>query len=286
MRRLLALLLALLLLRPPPAGAGKFDGLPVIRKRGDIRRAACPSRAACRTRTHGDGVRLTPIVPKPLVAEHKRAAVPRLQLVEGFLSAAEAQGLIELALPRLDSSILGDPRAATERTEQERRSSSSATLDSAEMLQEPLVATIMRRAAALAGVPLDTLEPLQIVRYLPGEFYAVHHDAWPPRHTEVMGGNRNTTLFIYLTELPAEEQGGSTIFPDLGVKVRPAGLGGGAMWLNLLGDQPGAEYDLRMKHIGEPPSTVTKFGLNVWMWDRKKPGEPMRLHDPGGSGEL
>ena len=137
----------------------------------------------------------------------------------------------------------------------------------------------MARAAAVAGVQPAVLEPIQVVRYLPGQSFDVHVDAWPQSQAYAMGGNRNLTLFVYLSETPEEETGGSTVFPDLGLRLRPR-LGSAVLWANLAAS---GEFDPRMKHIGEAPTLSTKFGLNVWLWDREIPQDgsrPQPLQQP------
>lgn len=98
---------------------------------------------------------------------------------------------------------------------------------------------------------MEQLEPLQAVRYLPGQYFAPHND----------GYSRVRTIFIYLNDLPVDG-GGETCFPVLGLKITPR-RGCAVMWENYI-DFESAKEDVRTTHQGLPPTAGVKFGLNVW----------------------
>ncbi|MFD2273907.1 2OG-Fe(II) oxygenase [Undibacterium arcticum] len=72
-------------------------------------------------------------------------------------------------------------------------------------------------------MPVVNGEGLQILNYQIGGEYKPHYDYFPPdqpgsaQHIAI-GGQRVATLIIYLNEV---EEGGATIFPELGLTVTP-----------------------------------------------------------------
>ena len=85
------------------------------------------------------------------------------------------------------------------------------------------IAAVESRAAELLGLPPHCIEPLQLVRYAPGQYFRTHHDLGelyddgsvelPPR-TAVMTPRRMATILVYLNDLPPGT-GGGTRFPLL-----------------------------------------------------------------------
>mgnify|MGYP001357759593 CR=1 FL=1 len=78
---------------------------------------------------------------------------------------------------------------------------------------------VRERIAAFSGYDLSMLEPLQVVRYHPGEKYESHHDSFDlcdfaqrPR--------RHLTFLIYLNDLPGGGAG-HTAFPRLNLQLEP-----------------------------------------------------------------
>ncbi|CAJ1414536.1 unnamed protein product [Effrenium voratum] len=119
-----------------------------------------------------------------------------------------------------------------------------------------MVTAIEYRLATLAGMDVKHLEPLNMVRYAPGQFFKEHHD----------GRFRPKTVFLYLNDVPPGE-GGETMFPDLNVKIVPR-RGCAVMWSNIIGPQ---QEDNRMVHQGLPPKATIKYGVNCFFNDK-----PMR----------
>ena len=73
------------------------------------------------------------------------------------------------------------------------------------------------------------------------------------------GGQRIATFFIWLNDME-EEDGGATLFPDLGLKCIPE-QGSGLFWWNQRGDILLEET----KHCGTPVKKGTKYGMNIWI---------------------
>jgi prolyl 4-hydroxylase len=69
--------------------------------------------------------------------------------------------------------------------------------------------------AHYVGYPEAALEPLQAVRYAPGQFYKPHHDYYNACETW-QEGNRHFTFLVYLN---AVNGGGHTGFPALNLTL-------------------------------------------------------------------
>ncbi|GBG29210.1 Prolyl 4-hydroxylase subunit alpha-1 [Hondaea fermentalgiana] len=129
------------------------------------------------------------------------------------------------------------------------------------------IRAIESRAAEYVGLPVDNVEPLQIVRYKNGQHFGLHHDC-----SEVLQDGslalpepgdpvRLVTFFVYLNSLE-DDQGGCTSFPELGLRVRPE-RGAAVLFCNI--DAKG-NLDPRVKHEAEPTQPgISKFGMNLWI---------------------
>ena len=113
---------------------------------------------------------------------------------------------------------------------------------------DSVVRRLETRVAALAGVSVDFLESLNLVRYHPGQFFKEHHD----------GACRQKTVFVYLNDI---QDGGHTIFTTLGFKIRPV-KGMAVMWPNINAD---GTADLDLMHEGEAPSNEVKYAINCFV---------------------
>jgi len=183
---------------------------------------------------------------------------PRVILLHNFLSPQECQHLINLAEPRMSRSTV----QTTTLEKHPDRTSFTCNLTKSET---DTVRKIEQRALAITGYHLKNLEPLQVVRYSPEQFYKPHYDYFPTGRTGTpealrRGGQRTITLFVYLNDLPSDENGGQTIFPKMSVSVKPS-VGTALVFCNLL---PDGSEDPRMLHGGQPPTKSTKYGLNIW----------------------
>ena len=108
------------------------------------------------------------------------------------------------------------------------------------------------------------LEPLQVVRYHPGEKYEAHHDLFDlcdfPQKPR-----RHLTFLIYLNELPADSPGGETTFPRMRLAIRPEK--NMALVFNDVLDS--GMDDERSEHSGTPPSQGVKYAINCWIRARE-----------------
>ena len=111
------------------------------------------------------------------------------------------------------------------------------------------VESLLPRIAALTDWPVSHAEPLQVLRYEPGQEYKAHFDAFPETEAGAphlaQGGQRVQTVLIYLA---APDKGGETWFPKLGLRVRPK-AGSAVIFRNVEGSGQRAALSL---HSGEP----------------------------------
>eukprot|EP00440_Ansanella_granifera_P016092 gb/GFBE01017479.1/.p1 GENE.gb/GFBE01017479.1/~~gb/GFBE01017479.1/.p1 ORF type:complete len:462 (+),score=98.25 gb/GFBE01017479.1/:1-1386(+) len=204
-------------------------------------------------------------------------ADPKISVIPNFLSDAEIQHLLELSEEHWVPSTVGtgvyktnDETKDLQNKQSKNRTSYSCMLRSR---QTDVIEQIEHRLAHLAGLDVQFLERLNMVRYGPGQLFNRHHD----------GRFRPKTVFIYLNDLP-DDDGGETFFPHLGVKFVPR-KGCAVMWSNILA--PGVD-DERTIHQGLPPRTVTKYGVNCFFNEkplRQLEAQSIPAQLPEGQGE-
>jgi prolyl 4-hydroxylase len=151
--------------------------------------------------------------------------------------------------------------------------------------RDAVVRCIEDRALTFQGydIPRSHLEPLQLVKYAPGERYHFHTDWFtdPANAIASIGGNRISSFFAYV-HVSNDTTGGGTNFPMLeaprnerwckerivdcdepwqnGVTFRPV-EGNAIFWANLL---PGGRGDHKTLHAGLSLETGEKIGMNIW----------------------
>jgi hypothetical protein len=138
-------------------------------------------------------------------------------------------------------------------------------------LHDVKVSSLEQRIADLLGCWVHQIEALQLVRYLPGQFFGVHHDLGDllendevtlPRKN-LLAKRRLVTLFCYLNTLE-KGQNGCTYFPKCGdLRVKPV-RGRAVLWSNIAAS---GMPDPRTIHAGEAVKgkDAMKYGLNIWI---------------------
>lgn len=170
---------------------------------------------------------------------------------------------MNLAMPALTPSYVIDPESGKPLTNEARTSSSMFLRLS---MYDFIVGLTIRRIAKLGEEDITHAEPLAVLRYFPGQQYKEHFDYFTSsgnrdRLIDMRGGQRNTTLFVYLNDV---EAGGETDFPLLHACVTPA-QGKAVKFMNL--DARG-EPNTRMLHAGKPVIRGEKWLLTVWFRQR------------------
>jgi len=188
--------------------------------------------------------RLAQVQPKIISAD------PYIALYPALFSPAECKYLAMLAAPWLEQAkvtVDGDEA----QFESVRDADSSAI---SHLTEDLIVQRINRSIAAATGTRPQWGEPLNVLRYKPGQQFKPHHDG----RGSGEGPMRIMTALIWLNE---QFEGGETEFPALNIRVR-GGVGDMLVFRNVLED--GSE-DERLIHAGLPVSHGVKWMASRWI---------------------
>lgn len=124
---------------------------------------------------------------------------------------------------------------------------------------------IEARIAALVNWPVENGEGIQVLRYSPGAEYKPHYDYFDPSQPGTAailkrGGQRVGTVVMYLN---TPEQGGATIFPDVGLDVHA--IEGNAVFFAYGLPDPSS----LTLHGGAPVVQGEKWVATKWMRESK-----------------
>ena len=139
-----------------------------------------------------------------------------------------------------------------------------------------LIKHMKMNSGRLTGLETENggVEMLQVVSYGIGGLYEPHRDAFGLNSINATGsalqtelrrfgaegrGDRIATLIYYLEEIK-QENGGGTVFPDLGIAAFPT-KGSALFWFNL--DKNGMMYQESI-HAGCPVLYGSKWISNHW----------------------
>ena len=192
----------------------------------------------------------------------------QLFTLDGFLTAAECEGLIALIKRRL--------RPSTITTEQptDRYFRTSSTCDLSE-LRDELVDVVDTRIARTLGIRPSYGEGIQGQHYAVGQEFKAHTDFFEPGTPEFAKfggarGNRTWTFMVYLNE---GMRGGATAFPKLAMQFTPV-RGQAVIWNNL---HPDGTPNDRTLHAGLAPTKGEKIVITKWF--RENGAGPMFYAD-------
>lgn len=193
------------------------------------------------------------------VKEEEAYLNPRLVIYHDVISEAETETVQNLAKPRFARATVQN-RETGIREPARYRISKSAWLKSNEHVH---INRVVRRISAITGLDMNFAEDLQVVNYGIGGHYEPHFDYADVTPGGILfdgldWGNRIATWLFYLSDV---EAGGATVFPELGVVLRPL-KGSAAFWYNLLPNGTGNE---RTRHAACPVLTGSKWVANKWI---------------------
>jgi prolyl 4-hydroxylase len=180
---------------------------------------------------------------------------PLVVIIHGFVSELEAGELVAAADGRFArSGVVCDKPGG-------RCIDPARTSESAHLGDDPRCEPVRQRAMRFAR--LASCEPIQVVRYGPGQEYRPHLDQFSEqldagRREIARGGQRGATFLVYLVR---PEIGGATIFPKLGLAVPPIPMAA-VYWTHQL---PSGHTDERTLHGGAPVLAGVKYAANVWL---------------------
>lgn len=185
---------------------------------------------------------------------------PLILKLRNFLSVEECKNLIERSEGMYTrSTMIVDGKL----TQNPRRTSRTAYLSDNGYSDGPydeILEKLYKRVCILLGCMRSQIEGVMLVKYEVGEFFKEHVDYFEREEIYMDGGGqRIATFFVYLNDME-EEDGGSTLFPEIGLKSIPE-KGSALFWWN--------ESDGRLltetKHAGEVVKKNVKYGLNLWV---------------------
>lgn len=201
---------------------------------------------------------------------------PWLITLDGFLSAAEADRLVELG-----THTVGFTRSTTGKNRDfvsDQRTSETAWCNVPHCEEDPVVEELFERMYNWTGIAAVNSENLQLLRYQTGQYYVKHHD-YIPGHIDSVHGSRILTLFLYLNgsdgpptsdnaaKHDTELRGGGTHFTELGLTVQPR-KGRAVLWPNVVDSDPHL-IDERTNHEALPVEKGIKYGANAWFHQRE-----------------
>lgn len=134
-------------------------------------------------------------------------------ILENVISPEYANSIIEYSRDKLvDSEVVGGKAKSV-------RNSQQTWISKNDELVKPIFDAICN----MYNIPFENAEDLQVVRYLPGQYYNEHHDSCCDdndkcREFVKRGGQRKLTILIYLNN---DFEEGSTYFRNLDLKVKP-----------------------------------------------------------------
>jgi prolyl 4-hydroxylase len=176
---------------------------------------------------------------------------PDVMLYRGAFSSAECEFLRILAEPTYQRAGVvispGDTVRAFIRT------ADGSTIHW--LIEDPATHAMNRRLATLTETDVSQGEPLQILRYQPGQEYRPHLD-WLD-----VGNRRVMTALIYLND---DYEAGETAFTKVGLKVK--GRPGDAIVFKSQG--PDGELEPLSEHAGLPVLRGTNYLGSRWIRER------------------
>ncbi len=203
-------------------------------------------------RTSDRDVRVVTRVNRPVVA-----------VLEGVLSDDECDQLIRLSADKMHRSTTVDPISGKHEVIADRSSEGTFFALNA----DPFITRLDRRISEIMNWPVDHGEGLQVLHYGTGGEYKPHFDYFPPdepgSHVQMtIGGQRISTLVMYLNDV---EEGGTTIFPEIGLEVVPKK--GSAVYFEYTNSKN--QLDRMTLHGGSPVTRGEKWIVTKWMRQRR-----------------
>lgn len=132
----------------------------------------------------------------------------------------------------------------------------------------PLVKELFEKISSAFNIPFENAEDLQVVRYLPNQFYNEHHDACCDDNIDCnnfikRGGQRKLTVLIYLNN---DFEGGFTFFKNMNLKLKPKT--GDAIIFHPLAKKSNKCHPKAL-HAGMPVTKGEKWIANLWFRESK-----------------
>ncbi|WP_035052942.1 2OG-Fe(II) oxygenase [Andreprevotia chitinilytica] len=192
-----------------------------------------------------------------------RIEKPYIIVFDGVLSHEECDELIELSRHKLERSMVVDPTTGSDALIADRTSHGTFFA----LNENDFIAKLDARISAVMHCPVENGEGIQILNYQTSGEYKPHFDYFPPtdpgskRHL-ANGGQRVSTMVMYLNDV---EEGGETVFPEIGMTVAPKK--GSAVYFEYYNSLD--QVDPLTLHGGKPVTKGEKWIATKWMRQRR-----------------
>jgi len=187
--------------------------------------------------------------PRSVPEGRRLSQAPAVALFEGAFSSAECDFLMLVAEPTYQPSMIKAKWGGPDIRDPQRTSDGSTMHW---LIEDPAIHAINRRLAMLSGTRVEQGEPLQILRYRPGQQYHPHVDWLDDANQRIM------TALIYLND---DYAGGETAFVKTGLKVK--GRKGDALIFRSVDADGG--FEPLSEHAGLPVTSGTKYLASRWI---------------------
>lgn len=204
---------------------------------------------------------------------------PRAYLFPRFVPDATADAIVAVASRRLQPSSLALKKGDTAESTRNVRTSSGTYLTADEDASGSLD-LLERRIAAVTGIPRANGEAFNVLKYVDGQHYHSHYDAFAESEYGAQSSQRIATVLLYLTDV---EEGGETTFllegeggearlreidytacNATGILVRPRRGDALLFW----SAHPDGSIDKHSLHGGCPVLKGTKWVATKWLRNR------------------
>lgn len=197
---------------------------------------------------------------------------PWVVTLDDFLSDEECDQLIKLGSANgyersglEEEKDYDEEELAREKDGEDAYRTSTNTWCQDECYEDPITQRVIEKLTNATGIPDSHSEHLQLLRYVPGQYYKDHHDYITDAQYNPPGP-RVLTFFLYLNDV---EEGGATRLTDLTgddggifIDVKPK-KGRALIWPSVLDEDPSVMDD-RTFHEALVVKKGEKFGANAW----------------------
>lgn len=188
--------------------------------------------------------------PADLPEERRLSEQPSVSCFAALFGPSECDFLMRRAAPALMPSVVVDPASGRQFRNPIRTSDGMAF---AFVDESPAIHALNRRLAAATRTHVAQGEPLQVLRYRPGQEYRPHSDA--------LAGEANQRIATVLVYLNEGYEGGETLFLKTGLRFRGA-RGDALVFRNALDDGRADELAV---HAGLPVTRGEKQIATRWI---------------------
>ncbi len=222
-----------------------LDAVEMLRRRGSADPEAAQQLAAV------EKMDLTPDGdPIEVPAGDILSASPHVEVFPNLFTPAECRFLVKAAEPLMQPALTVHPQTG-QQLRNPVRTSDAAAFPLA--LESPAIHALNRRLAAVSKMPVSHGEPLQVLRYQPGQEYRAHSDALPG-----VDNQRIVTVLVYLND---SYSGGETHFFANKLSFKGE-LGDALLFRNV---RPDGRPDEQSAHAGLPVKRGIKLIASRWI---------------------